>query len=418
MIDLSDKTALVYDRGLFMQIAERLGRDFKRVYYFNPCHKTVFPKFTDAMIGKGLKSENVEWIEHFWDVEADLYVFPDTHDGDLQLHLRSLGKRVWGSGKCEELELLRVETLEYLDELGLPTPEYVEIEGLDALREHLKSHSNKYVKVDSFRGTFETFHAINYKLTEPLLDKLEKDLGPSKNLMEFSVFDPIEGVELAYDGFSVDGKYPQNCMFGYEIKDIGYIGHVKPYQKLYPEILKFNEKISETLRINQYRNFISPEMRVSDKGVGYMTDMCARCPSPVSEVYSELLKNFSEIIWFGAEGMLIEPDFEASYAMTLCIESPWAEHNWQAVYMPKEIRQWVKLRNYCKIDGEYYTVPVPDGSTTIGVVVAIGKSLDDCAAKVNAYADEIKGYGIKIEMAVVDKMQEVIKCGEKIGISF
>lgn len=419
MIDLSEKTALVFDRGSFMKLAERLGRDFKKVYYFNPCQKSTYPKFSEAQIGQGLKSENVEWLENFWDVEPDIYCFPDSYDGDLQLHLRSLGKRVFGSGKCEELELLRVDTLEYMAQLGLPIPDYEEVEGLDALREYLKANKDVYVKCDRYRGTFETFHSENYKLSEPLLDKLEAELGPSKNLLCFSVFEPIEGVEIAYDGYCIDGEYPKKTLYGIEIKDMGYIGHVKDYNKLYKEILNINEKLAPTLKANEYRNFISPEMRVDKKGVGYIQDFCCRQPSPVSECYYELLKNFSEIVWFGAEGKLIEPVFTAEYAMTLVISSDWAMEHWQAVHFPKEIKDWVKLRSYTIIDGTYYVVPnVIDKNDCIGVVVAIGSSLEDCAKKINGYADQIKGYRVNIPCATVEKMQKEIDRGTEIGIKF
>lgn len=419
MINLSEKTALVVDRGSFMKLAERLGRDFKKVYYFNPCHKSTYPRFPEAMIGRGLKSENVEWVQDLWDIEPDIYVFPDTYDGDLQLHLRSLGKRVFGSGKCEELELLRCQTLEFMAELGLPIPDYEEVKGLDNLREYLKANKDVYVKCDRYRGTFETFHSENYKLSEPLLDKLEAELGPAKNLLCFSVFDPIEGVEVAYDGYCIDGQYPNKSLCGIEIKDTGYIGHVKEYSKLYKEVLKINEALSPTLKINQYRNFISPEMRVDKKGIGYIQDFCCRQPSPVSECYYELLKNFSEIVWNGAEGILIEPEFAGEYVMTLVISSDWAKENWQAVYFPKEINNWVKLRSYTIIDGTYYIVPnIIDKNDCIGVVVAIGNSLEDCAKKINSYADQIKGYRISIPCATVEKMQEEIEKSESIGMEF
>lgn len=419
MVDLSDKTACVYDRGSFMKLAERLGRDFKKVYYYNPCHKTTYPNFPDAQIGAGLKPENIEWVQDFEDVEADLYCFPDSYDGALQEKLRKEGKRVFGSGRCEELELLRCETLEYIASLGLPIPEYEEVTGLDDLREYLKENKDVYVKCDRYRGSFETFHSVNYKLSEPLLDKLEHELGPAKNLICFSVFQPIDGVEIAYDGYCIDGKYPNESLYGIEIKDMGYIGHVKDYNKLHPEILKINKAISETLAVNQYRNFISPEMRVNKKGVGYIQDFCCRQPSPVSECYYELLDNFSEIVWFGADGVLKQPKFAAEYAMTLVISSDWAMENWQAVYFPKSISQWVKLRSYTIIDGTYYIVPNKlDKNDCIGVVVAIGSSLEDCAKKINGYAEQITGYRINIPCATVDKMQEEIKKGEDIGIKF
>jgi hypothetical protein len=160
-------------------------------------------------------------------------------------------------------------------------------------------------------------------------------------------------------------------------------------------------------------------MRVDKKGVGYIQDFCCRQPSPVSECYYELLKNFSEIVWEGADGVLIEPEFAAEYALTLVISSDWAMEHWQAVHFPKEISKWVKLRSYTIIDGTYYIVPnVLDKNDCIGVVVAIGKSLEDCAKKINGYAEEIKGYRVNIPCATVEKMQKEIEAGEKIGIEF
>lgn len=418
---LGTKTACVYDYGLFISCAERLARDFKTVYYFNPMWKQTFPKFIDAQVGAGLfESENIIRIEHFWNYfdEIDLFYFPDTLDADLQDHLRGLGKRVWGSGQCEALELYREEAIETLDELGLPTPEYEKVEGIDNLREYLKNHKDVYIKCDMYRGTFETFHAINYNLTSPLLDSLEQNLGPAKNLITFLCFKPIDGVELAADEYCVWGQYPEKTLLGWELKDVGWVGRVKPYKDLYPAIREFNEKIVPTLELNKYCNFMSPEMRIDKKGVGYMTDLCARHPSPVSEVYFELLENFSEIVWHGGNGTLIQPIFKEQFAMTLCIEVAWAEKHWTTLEFPKEIRRWIKLRNYTYIDGKYCIVPTVDGSTTVGVIVAIGKSIEDCAKKVNEIGDQIKGYQVKIEMAMVDKIMEVIKQGEAIGIKF
>lgn len=420
---LGTKTICVIDRGSYMELAVRLARDFKRVLLFNPLWKTNYPQIVDATIGEGL--ENVERIDDFYDYidEIDEFVFPDVLDGDLQVFLREkLGKRVFGSGKCEEIELCRMETKDYLKSLGLPIIPAIELTGATKLKEHLKKVKNKYIKIDYFRGFFETFHHVEWVDTEPWFDEKVYLLGPVKESVNFIVEDAIDGddvVELAFDGFSIDGQYPKKVPLGYEIKDVGWICKVKNYKDLHPAILDFNEKISETLKINSYRNFFSPEIRVGKNGIGYMNDACCRFPSPVSEAYYELITNFSEIIWNGGEGIMVEPEYASSFAMTLVICSDWAKDHWQEVRFPKEIRKWVKLRNYTIIDGIYYVVPnMIDKNDAVGVVVSIGNSLEDCAKKINEYADQIHGYKILIECAVLEKMKKVIEKGEAIGAKF
>lgn len=421
MEKLKDKTVCVVSPGMYMKIAERLARDFKTVYYHNPFYRTTFPKFTDNAIGEGLlETEGVEKINNFWDYidEIDLFVFPDCGFADWSDYLKSIGKRVWASGKADALELERTETLEYLKELGLEIPKYTEIKGLSNLRKYLKTHEDVYVKTNVHRGTVETFHSANYDLIMPLLDKLEGELGFIKDQMEFSVFTPIEGTEVGFDSYSVAGTYPQNLVYGIEIKDMGWAGHVKPRKDIYAPVIELADKIMPTLELNGYANFISTEMRV-DKSGAYLTDFCCRQPSPVSEAYYELITNFSDIIWHGGNGEFIEPKYANSHAMTLVITSDWAMEHGQAVYFPKEIAKWVKLRNYTIVDDIYYVIPnVLDKDECIGVVVAIGNSLEDCAKKINGYADEIKGYRLKVTCAVVGEMEKEIEKGVKFGISF
>jgi hypothetical protein len=423
MDNLKNKTACVIENGMYLKLAERLARDFGTVYYFNPMViGSEFPKYQDAQIGANLEEiEGVTRIEGFFDYinEIDLFCFPGNNFADWSDYLISIGKRVWGTGRAQDLELDRIGTLEYLKELGLPAPKYTVINGLDKLREFLKTHDDVYIKLDKYRGSQETFHAKEYKLVINVLNKLEFELGPVKNRIDFFAFEPIEGVELAFDGYYVDGKYPSKVLYGYEVKDQGYAGHVKSYKKLYPAIIEVNEKISETLKINNFRNFISPEMRVDKKSIGYVTDFCMRQPSPLSEVYYELITNFSDILWEGGNGKFIEPEYEAEFAMTLIISCESARENWATVYFPKSISKWVKLRNYTYEDGAYQIVPnMIDKSDCIGVVVAIGDSLEDCAKKLNKYAEQIEGEHVKIPCAVVDEVQKEIAKGEAIGINF
>lgn len=421
---LGTKTVLVYDRGMYLKIAERLARDFKTVYYYNPMVKgQEFPKYEDAQIGANLEDiEKVIRIEDFFDYydEIDLFVFPGNNDSDLSDFLIREGKRVWASGKADQLELDRSGTLDYLKELGLATPDYEQVNGLDNLREYLKTHKDVFVKLNLHRGTQETFHSPRYELVIDVLNHLEEVLGPVKNRIVFYVFKPIKGVELAFDGYSVNGQFPERVLLGVEVKDMGYGGRIKKYKDLYPEVLKFNNAISETLKVNNYRNFISPEMRVDEKtGVGYMTDCCCRQPSPVSEVYYELITNFSEVLWNGGNNEFTEAIYSAEFAMTLIISCDFAMEHWASIYFPKEISKWVKLRNYTYEDGTYRIAPNRlDKNDCIGVVVAIGNSFDDCAKKLNKCAEMIEGNRIKIPCAVVGDVEKEIAKAESIGIKF
>ena len=419
-VNLKDKTVLFYDNGLFLGIAQRISQDFKRVLYYSPW-KSAFPKSKLTMVGHGI--DGIERINEFWDYvdEADLIVFPDVYDGDIQLQLRRMGKRVFGGGKGEEMELFRYEMNEHMKELNLPVAKIEKVIGLKKLRESLKKKENQYVKISIFRGNFETFHHINYKLSEPILDELEHKLGAEKEIMEFIVEESIDGediVETGFDGFTIDGQFPKKALFGYEIKDLGYIIQTKDYDKISPLITGFNDAVSETFRKYQYRGFFSTEIRVGKDKLPYQIDMCSRSGSPPNEIYQEIISNISEILWYGSEGVLIEPEYEAKYGIEVMIHSDWADENWQAVYFPEEIKRWVKWRNLTKINGTYYIVPMDNGLPEIGAVIAIGNSVEDCIKKVKGYAEQIEGYRLDIKIGSIDAMTDVIEKGKKIGISF
>ena len=254
--DLKDKCVLVRDYGLFVTWAQKLAESFGRVLYYCP-YKSAFPRSQQYAIGTGL--EGVERITNFWDHidEADLFFFPDVYDGDLQVALREMGKPVWGAAKGEELELMRWQTKLFLKkDLHLPVQPVERIVGVDELRVYLKESENKYVKISLLRGDFETFHHINYQLSEPILDEIENKLGPWKESKEFIVEDAIDdAVEVGYDGFTIDGQYPDPAFFGYEIKDVAFVGTVRPYQKLPKQLKEVNEKLSPVFESYNYRGF-------------------------------------------------------------------------------------------------------------------------------------------------------------------
>jgi hypothetical protein len=416
-IDLSNKTCLFYDNGLFIELAIKLSKSFGKVYYYNPW-KSGFPKRNLAQVSMGIPG--IENVLNFFDYvdQADLIVFPDVYDGDLQNFLVSKGYNVFGAKKGEDLELNRDGMKRLMKRLNLPVNNYEVVKGVPALRDYLKEHKNVYVKINMYRGNFETFRSNDYKLVEPVLDQIEHDMGPMKYVQEFVVEDAIDNaIEVGYDGYCIDGLFPTKGICGIEIKDLGYIGKFMDYKDMSPIITGFNSKMSSTLKKYEYRGFMSSELRITeDDKKPYMIDFCARAGSPPNEVYQEVYTNLAEICWFGAQGICIDPIVEHKYALEVLIHSSWADKNWQPIYFPNKYRDNLKFRNLTIINGVYYAVPQSVGLPEIGAVVAIGDSIDEVVDKIKEVAEQVEGYYIEIPLQSIDTAIEEATKIEKLGI--
>jgi hypothetical protein len=416
--DYSQKKVCVVDNGLFLETSVKLAEFFGTVYYYSPWQETN-PRSINQAIGFGIpgitRANNIFKIID----DVDLWVFPDLYYSDLQLHLESLGCRVWGSREGENLELNRVECKKILKELKLPVGPFVVITGLDNLSEYLKEHDNQFVKVSVTRGDFESFSSPNYNLIKSRLDRLANDLGIVQEIARFIVEDEIEGVELGYDGYCIDGEFPESALLGLEIKDLGYIGRYQPYASMPKEITDFTRAIGPFMKENRYRNFCSTENRITPELVSYMNDFCGRQGSPPSELYINMFgKNLADILWFGAEGKLVSPDCPYEWGMSVCIYSDWLDKNCLAVEFPAELRDNIKFRNAMVVDGKYYCVPQNEGIPVIGDIVAMGHSLQEVRDKISDISKEIKGYKVELNIGSLDKAQEEIEKLAEIGVDF
>jgi hypothetical protein len=294
--------ALIYDNGIFAELAVTLAKSFGRVIYYTPWTSGM-PKSNPLMIGYGL--EGVERVASPWGVvdEVDLWIFPDVYEGELQEYLVKQGKRVWGCRMGSELEIDRPKSKEQSKKLGIDIGPYKVVRGLDALRKHLKANDDQWVKISGTRGDMETFGAPTYARVETRLDELEHNLGAMKKVMEFTVEQGIpDAVETGYDGYVIDGEYPKGAMTGVEIKDEAYVMKVTSYAKLPKQVQSVNDKLKPALKRYGYRGFISTEVRCTKDGKAYLIDPCCRLGSPPSELYQNLIANIAEVMWYGAEG--------------------------------------------------------------------------------------------------------------------
>ena len=402
-----DKTICVYDHGLFVEMAITLSKDFGRVLYYAPW-ENGYPKSNSLRIGQGITE--IERVSSPWSHydDIDLWVFPDVYEGALQEHLVQQGKRVWGSRMGEELELDRVASKDLCSRLRIDIGPFEVITGLDALREHLKRHDDQWVKISATRGDMETFHAETYPMVEVRLDELEHNLGAKTKVMEFIVEQGInDAVEVGYDGYCIDGRYPRTAMTGVEVKDEAYIAKVLRYADLPTQVRSVNDKLAPALKHYGYRGFISTEVRCPEEnGKAYLIDPCARCGSPPSELYQMMIANLAEIIWEGAGGTVVEPEFSAPWGAELLLISDWADRNWQHVNFPESIRPHVKLRNMTIIDGHYYVIPQWTGSPEIGAVVATGDTPDEAIEECKRLAEMVHGHSLDKPVDALDIARE------------
>jgi hypothetical protein len=412
-----NKSCLVYDFGLFVELAATLARDFGKVFYFSSW-ANGYPRSNPLLIGKGIPG--VERVNAIWPLidEVDVWVFPDVYEGPLQEHLVNMGKRVWGARLGEELELDRVASKKHCAKLGIDIGPYKVIKGLSALRDHLRENKDQYVKISSTRGDMETFKSKNYRLIEPRLDELEHNLGAKKYIMEFIVEEMISpAVEVGYDGYTIDGKFAKGSFFGVEVKDKSYVGKSTRYDKLPEEIRGVNDKLSGTFADYGYRGFFSSEIRITPDHKAYLIDPCCRCGSPPNELYQIMVANLADIIWEGAGGVVVEPEFNAKFGAMLLLNSEWAIKHWQAVEFPRQYRENVKIRNLAVIEKRLYHVPQVSECSQIGAVVAIGDSMQSAIDECKAIAGKVEGHYIDCAADSLDDAESEFAKLREFGIT-
>jgi hypothetical protein len=407
-MNLKDIKVLVYDGGLFVSLAERLVEldAFGKVGFFKEW-QDGFCDGRELIVGTGL--EGITRVKYFWDEvnDYDLIVFPDVWQGDLQEYLRKQGRRIWGAGRNASLELARWQTKEKLKELGLPDNEAAQIEGLENLRVYLQEHKDVFVKISAFRGLGETFESESYDQSKGQLDELRSKYGAMMDMVMFIVEKKIpDAKEIGYDGFCVDGEFPNQSFFGVEVKDKAYFGMLMDYEKLPQSVRDTNTKLSYSM--DGYRQFWSTELREKD-GKGYLIDATARHASPAGETFCHAFTNLPEILFEGAGGKLVHPKSSAKYAAQIILCSEWAESHMQPVEFPEEIRPFVKLFNHCRIDGADYVVPQIAKMKQIGSVIGLGNTPDEACNAAKERAKQVKGYDLEAETDALDKAVSEMK---------
>lgn len=411
---------MVCDRGgMFVSWALRLAREFGEVYYHNPAWKTLSPTSRELWIGH--EFDEITMVKHFWDHkdEMDLFVFPTVNDGDWQRELVRQGKRVWGSRKGEELELYRPEAKEEFKKLGMPVHKYQIVHGLSELSEFLKAHPNVFVKISLTRGDSETFHSPSYDEVKPRLRDLAYRLDDISEIMVFDVEFPIEpALEIGIDTHCIDGQFPKFAVNGVEQKDESYCGVYVPYDHLDEGVRKVNQWLSPALRDYQYRGWLSTEVRIGPNEQPYLIDPTCRAPSPPSESIQEIITNWADIIWYGSEGIMVDPEPASKYCSQAVIYADHADEEWMTIKIPEEVKDRVKLYFHCMVQGKNKVAPQNVKFSQIGWVVGLGNTVKESNEDCEDVADQISGDKIEVKTDGLRKVVQAIEEGERMGVQF
>lgn len=388
MRSVKDITVCCIDHGLFLSVAQALAKTCKRVLYQTPTEK-AFTTLNDHIIGDGYP--DIERCEDFWPIkdEIDLFVFSDIQHSGLQLELESQGFSVWGGRKGDSLELSREKFHRVLADVGLQVPKFERIVGLTKLREYLKDAEDRYIKISKYRGSLETFHWRNWGVDETALDVLAVRFGPAKELIPFLVFEPIHSeMEMGGDTFVVDGQWPDKMLHGTECKDKAYFSAVTEREKMPQQLQDVMEAFGPVLKPYRARQQWSMEVRRVSEDEAYFIDPTLRGGLPSTGSQLELISNLADVIWHGAHGDLLQPEYKAKFSAEVILTAKADKSAWTVVEVPTALKDAMKLANCCEIDGRICFPPNDDGDP-IGWLVATGNSPQETLNNILELAKEL-----------------------------
>lgn len=218
------------------------------------------------------------------------------------------------------------------------------------------------------------------------------------------------------DSYFVNGQWPSKVILGYEKKGESYFATWKERSEMPPAIWKPSEAMTELLASYNYCNFVSTEVRVKGDQ-SYLLDPCLRCPSPAGEEELELYGNFSEIVYRGAQGELVEPEMTAKFCGEAVISYCGDRDGWKSIVVPEEVRRWVKLYACAYEDGAYHFPPAQDPEA-IGCIVGLADTPQGVLDRLKEIRDALKESDVDIHIEPIASLFDEIEEAEKTGIPF
>jgi hypothetical protein len=146
-----------------------------------------------------------------------------------------------------------------------------------------------------------------------------------------------------------------------------------------------------------------------------------RFGNPPHQCQLTAIKNLPEMYYEGAQGKLINPDYDQDekFVCMALMSSEFAVKNELMVSFPEKLRRFVRLKNLAYLHKNYYVVP-PRGNEneTVGAVVGVGRSMKESIENCKNNSKEVTAFRLEIDCDKLDKAQDYVNEGIKLGINF
>jgi predicted RNase H-like HicB family nuclease len=198
-----------------------------------------------------------------------------------------------------------------------------------------------------------------------------------------------------------------------ECKDSAYIAKFQKLSDVPEEVRRVNEAFTPILASYGYRSAFSTEVRITEDGESYFIDPTCRFPSPPSQLMCEMIGNLGEIIYSGANGILVEPEQVAQLGAQAIFKVDRDE--WSVFQIPEEIDQFVKISFSCKIDGKICVPPDPMGVKEIGWCVGIGDTIEEAIGHLREVKDQMPD-GCKVQFDSLADLLKEMQAAKELGM--
>jgi hypothetical protein len=365
------------DTGIGWEHARAFAEKGWDVVIHRPTISSSFPILKYVIQGYGFEGIRIGdlWTELMRPDGVDLVMILDLPTGRLGDYLRQeLNIPCVGGGIAERLELDRVWAKRMAQKYGIPVPKSYVVRGIDNLKELMHRLGSGVIKIDTFRGDFETRLANSPEEAEQVIASIYQSFGPYVNVVRFIVEEIIPDSVLIGGDWLFDGKrFSSPYHFSLEVRP-HCIG--KWVEESVPILDEVKEKTERMLADLGYRGFYSNELLYNpDTGRGYLIDQNIRPPYPLSLHFPAVIKNYTDLVYACGKGdfgdMKVEVDHPFVGIVAVCASAE--DKAWFPVEIKdKDVR--IRWRSAIKIGGIPYLVPTDN---IAGVVVGVGNTVDE-----------------------------------------
>ena len=189
------------------------------------------------------------------------------------------------------------------------------------------------------------------------------------------------------------------------------------YKNVPDEIKEINESFAPLLKKHSYRNFWATEIRCKgDKS--FFIDPTPRMPGMSGEQFMMMCDNIAEVIWKGANGIMVEPEFNAKViaAATIYHTDYIDDKHWMVLDIPEKLRPYTKLWHYCFHNGKFHWPPKDNNE--LGLVLGAGNSIKEAIEHLKKNIELLKDEPVQFKLhSFRDILQDIVEA-EKHGIYF